>query len=87
MVTPRRAARGVARPPRTTGGRRETGRPDAGPSTALDSKQLRRTVVIENVAPTVDAGRYPIKREVGDSLEVSADIFKEGHETLVAFLK
>jgi len=87
MAKPRRAARDVARPPRTTGGRRETGRPDAGLTAALDSKQLRRTVIIENVTPTVDAGRYPIKREVGDSLEVGADIFKEGHETLVAFLK
>ena len=53
----------------------------------LDPKDLRRTVVIENVAPAVDGGRYPIKREVGGTVEVSADIFKEGHEVLVAFLK
>jgi starch synthase (maltosyl-transferring) len=48
--------------------------------------ELKRTVIIENVAPTVDGGRYPVKREVGDVFEVSADIFKEGHEVLVAFL-
>jgi starch synthase (maltosyl-transferring) len=53
----------------------------------LDSKALRRTVVIENVAPVVDGGRYPIKREVGDRLEVSADVFKEGHDLLLVFLK
>ena len=53
----------------------------------LDAKDLRRTVVIENVAPAVDGGRYPIKREVGGRVEVSADVFKEGHEVLVAFLK
>jgi len=53
----------------------------------LDPKDLRRTVVIENVAPLVDGGRYPVKREVGMVLEVSADIFKEGHEVLRAFLK
>jgi starch synthase (maltosyl-transferring) len=47
----------------------------------------RRTVVIENIAPTVDGGRYAIKREVGADLEVSADIFKEGHDVLVAYLK
>jgi starch synthase (maltosyl-transferring) len=47
---------------------------------------LKRTIVIENVAPTVDGGRYPLKREVGAVLEVSADIFKEGHDVLVAFL-
>ena len=47
----------------------------------------RRTVVIENIVPAVDGGRYPIKRELGAELEVSADIFKEGHEVLVAYLK
>ncbi len=51
------------------------------------TRELKRTVVIENVAPAVDCGRYAVKREVGDVLEVTADIFKEGHEVLVAFLK
>jgi starch synthase (maltosyl-transferring) len=46
----------------------------------------RRTVVIEDIAPTVDDGRYPLKREVGQVLEVSADIFKDGHDVLVAYL-
>jgi len=27
----------------------------------LDPKSLRRTIVIENVAPAVDGGRYPAK--------------------------
>jgi starch synthase (maltosyl-transferring) len=53
----------------------------------LDLKDLRRTVIIENVEPVVDGGRYPVKREVGSVLEVTADIFKEGHEVLRAFLK
>jgi starch synthase (maltosyl-transferring) len=53
----------------------------------LDPKDLRRSVVIENVAPTVDGGRYPIKREVGDPVEVTADVFKEGHDVLAVFLK
>jgi starch synthase (maltosyl-transferring) len=52
-----------------------------------DPVDLRRSVVIENVAPAVDCGRYPVKREIGTVLEVSADIFKEGHDVLVAFLK
>jgi len=47
----------------------------------------RRTVVIESVAPAVDGGRYPVKREVGAVLEVSADIFKDGHDVLVAYLR
>jgi starch synthase (maltosyl-transferring) len=53
----------------------------------LDPKDLRRTVVIESVAPAVDGGRYPIKRELGGRVEVSADVFKEGHEVLAVFLR
>jgi starch synthase (maltosyl-transferring) len=53
----------------------------------IDKTLMRRTVVIENVAPTVDGGRYPVKREVGSTVEVTADIFKEGHEVLVAFVR
>lgn len=44
-------------------------------------------IVIEAVHPEVDDGRYPIKREVGDRLVVSADIFKEGHDVLTAVLR
>jgi starch synthase (maltosyl-transferring) len=52
-----------------------------------DPERLKQTVVIENVSPAVDGGRYPAKREVGTVVEVSADIFKEGHETLLAWVK
>ena len=47
----------------------------------------RRTVVIEHVEPAVDGGRWPVKRAAGEVLEVSADIFKDGHDVLVAWLK
>ncbi len=47
----------------------------------------KRSVVIENVAPAVDDGRYPVKREVGGVLEVAADILREGHDVLVAYLR
>lgn len=46
-----------------------------------------QSVVIEQVQPIVDGGRYPIKREEGDSVSVSADIFKDGHDVIVAFLR
>jgi starch synthase (maltosyl-transferring) len=41
-------------------------------------------IVIEGVAPEIDGGRWPIKRVVGDTVQVSADIFKEGHDLLKA---
>ena len=44
-------------------------------------------VIIEDVYPELDCGRYPVKREVGDRLEVWADIFKEGHDVISAVLK
>ncbi|MEX2148173.1 MAG: alpha-1,4-glucan--maltose-1-phosphate maltosyltransferase [Candidatus Rokuibacteriota bacterium] len=59
----------------------------AGRTTPGGDDARRRTVVIENVAPAVDGGRYPVKREQGATLEVTADIFKEGHDVLAAFLK
>ena len=43
-------------------------------------------IAIENVAPQIACGRYPLKRVVGDQLRVSADIFGEGHERLRAAL-
>ncbi|HXH86279.1 MAG TPA: alpha-1,4-glucan--maltose-1-phosphate maltosyltransferase [Nitrospira sp.] len=45
------------------------------------------SIVIEAVQPEIDSGRWPIKREVGDRLEVSADIFKEGHDVLACLLR
>ncbi|MCC7107308.1 MAG: DUF3416 domain-containing protein, partial [Chloroflexi bacterium] len=46
-----------------------------------------RTVVIERVDPEIDSGRYPVKRVVGDELTVEADIFREGHDLLAAFVR
>ena len=45
-----------------------------------------RTVWILNVQPELDGGRFPVKREVGATLEVTADILREGHEALAAAL-
>jgi starch synthase (maltosyl-transferring) len=51
----------------------------------LDPQVLRR-VVVENVYPEVDAGRFPVKRTVGESVTVSADVFADGHDVLAALL-
>lgn len=45
------------------------------------------TVVIANVSPTVEGGRYPAKRVVGENVNVSADIFKDGHDVIAAVVK
>jgi starch synthase (maltosyl-transferring) len=43
-------------------------------------------IVIEDVYPAVDAGRFPVKRIVGEPVEVWADIFRDGHAVLAAEL-
>jgi starch synthase (maltosyl-transferring) len=45
------------------------------------------SVVIENMQPLIDGGRYPIKRIVGEDLVVEADIFKDGHDVVAAVLR
>lgn len=44
-------------------------------------------ILIERIEPSVDCGRYPVKREVGDTLTVSADIFREGHDKIAAVVR
>ncbi len=39
-------------------------------------------ILIESVLPTVDHGRYAVKREVGDTIDVSADVYREGHDLI-----
>jgi len=46
----------------------------------------RRRVVIEHVTPEIDAGRYPIKRTVGETVKVEADIFTDGHHAISCHL-
>lgn len=42
----------------------------------------RKRVVIEGVTPQVDGGRYAIKRAIGQTVKVEADIFVDGHDKL-----
>ncbi len=48
---------------------------------------LARRVRIENVRPEVDCGRFPIKRAIGERVEVTADIFADSHDVLYAVLR
>jgi starch synthase (maltosyl-transferring) len=56
---------------------------------ALDASQLASVfrVVIQKVEPEVDGGRFPIKRTVGESIHVRADIVGDGHDALRAVLR
>jgi starch synthase (maltosyl-transferring) len=46
----------------------------------------RRRIVIENVRPEIDCGRYPIRRVVGETVNVRADVFADGHDEVAAAL-
>jgi starch synthase (maltosyl-transferring) len=49
--------------------------------------QLPSRVVVENVQPEIDEGRFPVKRTVGEEVVVTADIFADGHDVLAAVLR
>ena len=51
----------------------------------LDPQLLRR-VVVENIYPEVDGGRFPVKRTIGESVVVNADIHADGHDLVAAAL-
>ncbi|ABE40705.1 alpha amylase, catalytic region [Rhodopseudomonas palustris BisB5] len=41
---------------------------------------------IEDIFPIIDSGRFPVKRVVGEPIEVWADIYRDGHEVIAAAL-
>ena len=43
-------------------------------------------MVIEGVSPEIDGGRFPIKRVVGQTVIVEADVFADGHDCLACRL-
>ena len=50
----------------------------------MSSPKVR--VVIENITPRVDCGRFPIKRTSGESVVVEADVFTDGHDQVAAVM-
>src|SRR5258708_30987767 len=44
-------------------------------------------VTIENVQPALNCGRFPIKRVVGEDVEVTADIHAAGRDLLAAAIR
>jgi starch synthase (maltosyl-transferring) len=53
----------------------------------MNVREGRKRVVIEGVRPEIDCGRFPIKRVVGETVVVEADIFTDGHDALAASLR
>jgi starch synthase (maltosyl-transferring) len=53
------------------------------PAPVRDDSQGAR-ILIEDVYPELDCGLYPVKRVVGDRLDVWADIFRDGHDAIAA---
>lgn len=49
-------------------------------------REGRGRVVIEAVKPEIDGGRFPIKRTVGETVVVEADVFADGHDAISAAL-
>jgi starch synthase (maltosyl-transferring) len=69
--------------PTTTPRARTQGRRPQIPRT-LDG---RRRAIVEDVTPEIDAGRFPIKRVVGERVVVEADAFADGHEIVACELR
>ncbi|WP_420473560.1 maltotransferase domain-containing protein [Noviherbaspirillum sp. ST9] len=39
-------------------------------------------IAIEAISPAVDGGKFPVKRTVGESVSIEADVFSDGHDKL-----
>jgi starch synthase (maltosyl-transferring) len=72
---------------RAVGGRAQAQEAKVPESPQLSGIEGRRRVVIERVQPEVDGGRFPIKRVVGQSVVVEADVFADGHDDLAGVLR
>ncbi len=52
----------------------------------MKEDQARKRVVVEAVTPEIDGGLFPIKRVVGEKVQVEADILVDGHDLLSSVL-
>ena len=58
----------------------------AGAKSAHLPENGRKRVVIEKVTPQIEGGRFPVKRVVGETVTVQADVFSDGHDEVAAML-
>ena len=52
----------------------------------VESAAIGGTFHIEDVYPLIDGGRFPVKRIVGERVEIWADIYRDGHDVIAAAL-
>jgi starch synthase (maltosyl-transferring) len=65
-----------------------TGRAPAEPAVAVPPGwQSEARIVIEEVYPELDGGRWPVKRIEGEVFEVWANLFRDGHDRLRGVVK
>lgn len=60
--------------------------PGNSPTRAAADGDGRCRVLVEDVRPEVEQGRYPAKRVAGDTVTVEADVFADGHDALRVLL-
>ena len=71
-------------------GERKPGQRSTAPTGARQSHPSwspAARIAIERIYPELDCGRFPVKRIVGDRLDVWADIFRDGHDVIAAALR
>src|SRR4051812_13417916 len=61
--------------------------PDATVREAPLKDALSRRVIVEQISPEVDAGRFAIKRTAGERVDVAATVFADGHDVLTVVLR
>ncbi|MEM9050868.1 MAG: alpha-1,4-glucan--maltose-1-phosphate maltosyltransferase [Bacteroidota bacterium] len=49
-------------------------------------EELRYRAIIEDVKPSINGGEFAIKRVVGDTVKLTADVFGDGHDIVNAHL-
>src|SRR6476469_7512375 len=63
------------------------------PQSAISTQQpaipdaFSRRVIVERIEPEIDGGRFPIKRTVGETVDVTVTIFADGHDVVAAVLR
>jgi len=73
-------------PPRTGRVFASAARAALEPSRPADPARAR-PIAVEAIEPQIDGGRFPIKRVVGDAVDVRATILRDGHDGIAAVVR